>query len=859
MELAMLNSSNLASSKINAQSVRNNYDGALIDLQYKLIKQFTDFYTIIKENPSLAQKFIFLNCVFNIALREGSRFQHKESLYNLVQEFAVECAHYNTQALGIIDNDLWNHILCINTHTHDNQHLKATIRFFKIIPLLPLLPFIPSAREEISSSQYISGADPILSFTKPFEQFLEETGLDKPKIMDDLKEIKGLLFSSLPTEHIYSILKFHLEVILDPTIKIYNAPVSFYVNSCRRLTDSFGKVDNPLGTEERHLIPILEVCKSYRGLSKKEFSYVVGLPNQGQFTIFGKGQIIYAIIEYIKGGQVTQLKNELFELLIDTCIKYNDEAFSITHCIGDLITSGCILNPKMQINFLSVLIINYNVYYSLIGPLMGYGSPRQLFEELIASIGAQITEEEVISTLYRLLKKAGDDDLLASFRKIITPLLDDYILNGKHSLINQLTIKSIFAESGREIWRLINFEFLSSRLVKENLSIEGLAKILHGVHISTDPKIIKKVIKQLMTFNPPGSETHLPEENKLLWSVLSSHSFYFVKFRYYMADLYRKKIAEKLPLITEAGEHYIHDGQNKFIIICNDKLFKSLDLLRPDNVSFDFSGLSMLQLDGSAYKLLPIDSRSLRTFPAWIRNLYGVSQLPNKEVLPNWFFQDGLPFLLTKYRDALAEIQQLSKPEELLNAFDSYVELLLANSELLDGFSTIVQDGTPRFSSSLRNLVKSLDDMIEGFNYTYKSNIHQLAYNKFVNQYFVDEYFRADNENAERNCGIEEDKIKQLYLIGIIAGMIAGVNGLGEERNSINFFRFLAGHIMQDLEAFLDNIVGESNRQNFANELLRTNKCSNSIISPLLSHPYTKKVINEYADESFITNQTDTI
>ncbi|MFN7094976.1 MAG: hypothetical protein ACK4M7_06400, partial [Burkholderiales bacterium] len=491
----MLNSSNLACSKINAQSVRNNYDGTLIDLQYKLVKQFTDFYTIIKENPPLAQKFIFLNCVFNIALREGSRFQHKEFLYNLVQEFTVECAHYNTQALGMIDNDLWNHILCINTHTHDNQHLKATIRFFKIIPLLPLLPFIPSAREEISSSQYISGADPILSFTKPFELFLEETGLDKPKIMDDLKEIKGLLFSSLPTEHIYSILKFHLEVILDPTIKIYNAPVSFYVDSCRRLTDSFGKVDNPLNTSERHLIPILEVCKSYRGLSRKRFSYVEGLPNQGQFETLGKGKIIYAIINYIKFSKITQLKNKLFKLLIDTCIRYNDEAFSITHCIGDLITEGCILDhersttrdyildPEAQIDFLSVLINNYNVHYDLNGPRIGYGSPRQLFEELIASIGAQITEEEVISTLYRLLKKAGDNDLLASFRKIITPLLDDYILNGKYSLINQLTAKSIFAESGREIWQLINFEFLSSRLVKENLSIEGLAKILHGVHI----------------------------------------------------------------------------------------------------------------------------------------------------------------------------------------------------------------------------------------------------------------------------------------------------------------------------------------------------------------------------------------
>jgi hypothetical protein len=63
----------------------------------------------------------------------------------------------------------------------------------------------------------------------------------------------------------------------------------------------------------------------------------------------------------------------------------------------------------------------------------------------------------------------------------------------------------------------------------------------------------------------------------------------------------------------------------------------------------------------------------------------------------------------------------------------------------------------------------------------------------------VDEYFRADNESGEGNCGIEEDKIKQLYLNGIIAGMIAGVNRLGGERNSINFFRFLAGYIMQDL------------------------------------------------------------
>jgi hypothetical protein len=36
--------------------------------------------TIIKENPPLAQKFIFLNCVFNIALREGARFQRQHSL-----------------------------------------------------------------------------------------------------------------------------------------------------------------------------------------------------------------------------------------------------------------------------------------------------------------------------------------------------------------------------------------------------------------------------------------------------------------------------------------------------------------------------------------------------------------------------------------------------------------------------------------------------------------------------------------------------------------------------------------------------------------------------------------------------------
>jgi hypothetical protein len=846
---------------ITGQGIRKTYN-ELIKLQNETKQKYINFYTNLQDNPALCNKFLFLNSIFNIALRESSNFKQTEYLYNLLSVFISECIELAPEALTVFDNELWSHCILINTHTHDNQFIKA-VKNTLSLPIRSILEKmtgtgVSQINNYNSLTQYLSGADPDLSLTEPYETFLATMKIDKDVVLKELEQVRSLLVSSLPSENMYYILKFYLDIGFNPYIDIGGLHVNQYARICNDLVTDF--LHSKRFIDEEIILSILDIHKTHKVSKFVESPYTKGLPSEGQWN-FADYSIYYSTDKLIKDNKFLTYKNEAFLKFVDSCkrgSKTSDMRWIAR--AGALISSGDISDVEAQCYFFKTL-----KYFYAVDVINSH-----FLKDLIISIGKTIVNNKVITLLYKILNEYDNNSLLALFRAQVGPMINQsiklYLAGKKNLLIDKMRLKDLLAIPGREIWRLLNKQFLNRKMAEENLALDKVAEILRHIHISTDRKIIENVIEQIKQFNDDSEDNELPESNKLLWNFLYSHAFYFEPDKItsiftpddepLIVFFFRNRMKYKFKALSFIESSFIFDGKSKVIFVSDGRQFKDLTLLSPDNIGFDFRGLTMIDLTDpeGKYPPLPINSQTIKTFPQWVINLYSHQLAPNKEIIPSWMLKVALPYIFSKYKEIIAAIKPQSKSDTLLNDLNRCIKNIDEESDdLIEGVSSILQDTTPSFSSRLKNNIKLLDDSLEVLRITYNKNIHQTVYKEFVNELFIANEYKEKSRINERNFGIEVHKTYQLYLMGIVLGMLSGVKGLGEESSSIHFLRFFAGYIMQDLSNLLRIELAEAINEKVADQLLKTDSCSNSIISPLLSHPFTKKVINKYADESFIS------
>jgi hypothetical protein len=843
------------STTITGQYIRKNYD-ELIKLQQETKQKYISFYNNLQDNPALCKKFLFLNSVFNIALRESSKFKQTEHLYNLLAEFVAECSQLAPEALKVFDNELWSHCILINTHTHDNQFIKA-VKNTLSLPIRSLIERMSGYQRNNYSSltQYLCGADPDLSLTEPYEAFLRAAKINTARVYEELKHVGSLLVSSLPSDNMYYILRFYLAVAFNPSINIKPFQVTQYAHVCGSLIINFSL--SKIFIDEEIILAILDIHKTHKVRKFGESSYIEGLPSNGQWE-FVNYSVYHNIIQLVKENKFYNYKDQIFFKFVDSCMR-GGIAFDIgwLGSAAELIRDGHISDIESQCYFLEALKHFYNE-----DVVNSY-----FIRDLIASIGKSIVDNKVIILLYKILVDYNNKNLLTMFRIQVGPLLNIAIkpyLAGKRSLlIERMRLKDLFAEPGRELWRLINKQFLDKKMIVEHLSIEVVAEILRNLHVSTDLSIIRQVIKQLELYDDPAPSA-LPESNKLMWKFLHSHAFYFEPDKIvalsevepFPVFAFRQRMKGIYNAVSFIESSYIFDGRSRVIFVSDGRQFKDLNSVRPDNLGFDFRGLTMIDLADpeGKYPPLPINSQTIKTFPQWLINLYSHQLSPNKEVIPHWMLKVAFPYIFAKYKEVIATIKPQKKSNELISDINRYLENIYDEGDsFIDGVGSILHDTTPSFYASLKDNIRALDDTLEVLRFTYKKDIHQIVYKDFVNKFFVNKAYKEENQQTEQNFGIKLHKMNQLYLVGLISGVLSGVKGLGEERNSIHFLRFFAGFIMQDLSNLLRIALADVTEKNVAQQLLNTDSCSNSIISPLVSHPFTKKVINEYAHESFIS------
>ncbi|MFN7094356.1 MAG: hypothetical protein ACK4M7_03230, partial [Burkholderiales bacterium] len=581
------------STTITGQYIRKTYD-ELIKLQQETKQKYISFYNNLQDNPALCNKFLFLNSVFNIALRESSKFKQTEHLYNLLAEFVAECSQLAPEALKVFDNELWSHCILINTHTHDNQFIKA-VKNTLSLPIRSLIERMSGYQRNNYSSltQYLCGADPDLSLTEPYEDFLRAIKINIATAFEELEQVRKLLVSSLPSENMYYILRFYLAVAFNPSINIKPFQVTQYASVCGTLISNF--LYSKQFINEEIILAILDIHKTHKVDKFGESPYIDHLPRAGQWEVVDYS-VYQDVFELLKKNKLYRCKDLAFLKYVDSCIR-GYPAFKM-RCLaraGTLIKEGHVSDSELQIYFFE----SFRYFHA--EDVMG----SSFIRDLIASIGKSIVDDKVIIFLYKILVDYDNKDLLTLFRTQVGPLLDIAIkpyLAGKRSLlIERMRLKDLFAQPGGELWKLINKQFLDKKMIVEHLSVEVVAEVLRNFHVSTDLSILKQVIEQLELYNDPAPSA-LPETNKLMWNFLYSHAFYFEP------DLIQASSSEldQSPLLNflqrmnviyqglsfiEAS--YIFDGRSKVIFVSDGRQFKDLSSVRPGNLGFDFRGLTM--------------------------------------------------------------------------------------------------------------------------------------------------------------------------------------------------------------------------------------------------------------------------
>jgi hypothetical protein len=920
----------------------------LISFQEKATSKYTKFYESIQNNSVLCRKFLFINSIFNIALRKSSKFQEIEYLIELLKEFSAECNYYNPTALHEFENELWTYCILINTHTHDYRVLKA-IAHTLTLPIQMIIDKMKGTESYVSLPQYLSGADSDISFTKPYRLFLNSIidnkseielnhlrGLSTRKInndvlLEELKQVRSLLVPSLPVQSMHYILKFYLAVAFNPFINIYGLKVNQYAKLCENVVRAFLNSNSSI-TEEMVLL-VLDIQTAQKIIQLGSKTTIEGLPDEGQWNPNVDHNIFVCTIALIKGNKFHIHKNEAFLKLIDSCIQVtardNTEWLSD---LTDLVENGFTTDVKAQCYFLEAL--NHFDFKEL--------ERNLLFKRLVKSIGKSITNQEVIMRLYKMLEEYKSKDLLALLRVQVGPIINECIqksfdsvnnflisrvnalfaINMKRDLlvekitnllknsventllisriiylvtktvskerliekindlliveinnllvdkvnenllIKNMKLKDLLSQSDKKLWRIINKKFLEFKMQAENLTVDEVSNILRNFHISTKKENLRLVLKQLKQFNDNSNRTKLQENNKLLRSVLHIHSFYFPHnpTSIIVGD-YRKMMKNKYPILANIKTGYIFDGQSKILFIEDINKFNNPNLLRPGTEKFDFEGFKIIDLNHPQIKI-PINTQTVKTFPQWVINLYSPNHLPNNIIIPKWFLNVALPNIFFGYGKLLANDSSNVIYYELISEFNSCVnEIKKENDEFLNVLNSILHGETSTISEKLIKLFRSISHILEVLrsvsaskkNKNVSKNIHNIVYKEFVNELFVKEVGQREiNKNQTLNLGIETCKISSLYLMGIMAGMLSGVNGLGKDGNEIVFLRCLSGYIMQDLENTLIGADPNGNSRNIGVQLLTTDSCSNSIISPLFHLPHTQSIINEAAHEDFI-------
>jgi hypothetical protein len=587
--------------------VRNTCN-ELIKLQNETKQKYINFYNNLQDHPALCNKFLFLNSVFNIALRESSNFRQTEYLYNLLAEFIAECNNDVPEALAIFDNELWSHCILINTHIHDNQFMKAV----KNTLSLPIRLLLDSATEKDSYSsinQYLCGADPDLSLTESYEAFLNAVKIDKTVVFKGLEQVRTLLISSLPSKNIYYILKFYLAVAFNSCINIEPFQVTQYADVCKNLVIIF--LNSNKSIDEEIILLILDIHKTHKVNKQGESIFIEGFPTEGQWKLVD--YFIYnSIYELIKGKKFQDCKDKIFVKFVDSCMRYGIASHR------RWIARACLLIQDRHIS-------DSEAQYYLLKTLNHFYTEGVVNSYFIKNLTAAISKTSLSDKAINLLNN------LALLGTQVEPIINkssvpDFVDKGKN----------IFTVPGKELWELINKEFIARKMVEENLTLGEVAEILRNLHVSTDLSIIRQVIKQLEVFDGTA-ENYQPQNNILMLNFLYSHAFYFEPdkiVRWSEAEpfplfCFRMLMKGKFQALKFIKTSYIFDGESKIVFVSDDKKqFTDLTSFRPDNTKFYSYSLTMIDITDPKGKdfPLPINSQTLKTFPRWV-----IKQLLAKE------------------------------------------------------------------------------------------------------------------------------------------------------------------------------------------------------------------------------------